>query len=103
MLKSKAHSITTVNHRTPDIVIVEARKSLHVDVRGEFLSPFLIDTCEISLQTNFSDVADTAMYIPYYNKWSAKIYSSCKNNRNVPQITDDFLLFATKIRVLKAV
>ena len=25
------------------------------------------------------------------------------NNRNVPLITDDFLLFATKIRVLKAV
>ena len=25
------------------------------------------------------------------------------NYRNVPQITDDFLLFATKIRVLKAV
>ena len=64
----------TFNHRTPDIATVEARKSSHVDVRGEFLSPFLIDTYEISLQAHFSDVADTSMYIPY--KWSAKIYSS---------------------------
>ena len=50
------------------------RKSPHVDVRGEFLSPFLIDTCEISLQTHFSYVADTSMYIPYHNKWALAWY-----------------------------
>ena len=48
--------VLTVKHRTPDIGIFEARKSSHVDVRGEFLSPFLIDTCEILLQIHFLTV-----------------------------------------------
>ena len=48
----------------------------HVDVRGECLSIFLITSCEIALQAHFSVDADTSMYVPNYNKWSAKIYSS---------------------------
>ena len=69
---------------------------------GECLSIFLIESNEISLQAHFSVVADTSMYVPYYNKWSAKSIAAT-NNRTVPIITDDFLLYVTKIHVLKAV
>ena len=50
----------------------------------------------------FTDVADTSMYIPYYNNGQQKSIAA-KNNRNVPLITDDFLSLATKKRVLKAI
>ena len=65
-----------VQHRTPDKAISEARQLQYVDVRGECLSIFFIASCEISLQAHFSAVADTWMYVPYYNTLSAKIYSS---------------------------
>ena len=42
-------TMITVYHRTPELGIGEARNSQLVDVRGEFLSIFLIESCEISL------------------------------------------------------
>ena len=39
----------------------------------------------------FSVVADTSIYVPYYNKWSLKILVAT-NNRTVPLITDGFQL-----------
>ena len=64
------------HRRTQDIAISEAWKFQHIGVRGEGVSIFLIESCDISLQAHFSVFADALMYVPYYNKWSADIYSS---------------------------
>ena len=40
----------------------------HVDVRGEGLSIFLIESCEM-----FLSLLIQMMYIPYYNEWSVNI------------------------------
>ena len=62
-------------------MISEARKFQYVDVQGVFLYIFFIESCKMSLQAHFSVVADTKMYVPCYNKLSAKKSIAATNNR----------------------
>ena len=82
-------------------MISEARIFQHVDVRGECLSIFLIESCEISLQAHFSVVADILMYMFFTTTNGQQKSITSTNNRTVPLITGDFLLFVTKIHLYR--
>ena len=52
-------SLYSIVHRILRLV----KRGHFIDVQGECLSIFLIESCEISLQANFSAVADILMYM----------------------------------------
>ena len=71
-------------------MIGEARNSQLVDVRGEFLSIFLIESCEISLQAYFlSLLIHQCIFLTTTN--GQQKFIAATNNKNVPLINDDSL------------